>query len=132
MLITYYLNLFISLPLYRKSQYYSFDNLTTPRIRVSFRESTNHCFRQRCQIILLKADSRNSKNVSSITGLCSVSVNNWIIRYQSKGLTVFVTKPRRGRKAVLSIETDKSLILSAIKTNRQRMRTAKAEWKFLS
>lgn len=94
----------------------------------SFRESTNHCFRQRCQSVLLKADGRNSKDVGSITGLCTVSVNSWVKRYQSEGLTGLVTKPGRGRKAILSIETDKSAILSAIKANRQRMRTAKAEW----
>lgn len=94
----------------------------------SFRESPNHCFRQRCQSILLKADGRNSNDVGSITGLCAVSVNSWVKRYQSEGLTGLVTKPGRGRKAILSIETDKSAILSAIKANRQRMRTAKAEW----
>ena len=70
-------------------------------LEVSFRESTNHCFRQRCQSILLKADGRNSKDVGSITGLCAVSVNNWVKRYQSEGLTGLVTKPGRGRKAIL-------------------------------
>lgn len=93
-----------------------------------FRESSNHCFRQRCQSILLKADGRNSKDVGSITGLCAVSVNSWVKRYQSEGLSGLGTRPGRGRKAVLSIDADKSAILSAIKANRQRMRTAKAEW----
>lgn len=98
----------------------------------AFRESTNHCFRQRCQSILLKADGRHSKDVGSITGLCAVSVNSWVKRYQSEGLSGLMTKAGRGRKAILSIEQDKSAILAAIKTNRQRMRTAKAEWELQS
>lgn len=39
------------------------------------REGTSHCFRQRCQSILLKSDGRNSKEVGSITGLCAVVVS---------------------------------------------------------
>lgn len=47
-----------------------------------FREDTRHCFRQRCQSILLKSDGHNSKEVGSITSLCAVSVNGWVKRYQ--------------------------------------------------
>lgn len=92
------------------------------------REGSSHCFRQRCQSILLKSEGRTSKEVGSITGLCAVSINSWVRRYQSEGLSGLATKPGRGRKAVLSLEADKTSILAAIKANRQRMRTAKAEW----
>lgn len=92
------------------------------------REGTSHCFRQRCQSILLKSDGRTSKEVGSITGLCAVSINSWVKRYQTEGLSGLTTKPGRGRKAVLSLEEDKSSILAAITANRQRMRTAKAQW----
>ncbi len=92
------------------------------------REGTSHCFRQRCQSILLKADGRDSKEVGAITGLCAVSVNSWLKRYKAEGISGLLTKPGRGRKAVLSLDEDKEPILSAIKANRQRMRTAKAQW----
>lgn len=93
-----------------------------------FREGTSHCFRQRCQSILLKSDGRNSKEVGSITGLCAVSVNSWVKRYQMEGLSGLATKPGRGRKAILSLDEDKASVLAAITANRQRMRTAKAQW----
>ncbi len=67
-----------------------------------FRKGLSHCFRQRCQSILLKADGRDSKEVGAITGLCAVSVNSWLKRYKFEGLSGLQTKPGRGRKAVLS------------------------------
>jgi transposase len=82
----------------------------------------------RCQSILLKSEGRTSNEVGSITGMCNVSVNSWLKRYKTEGLSGLYTKPGRGRKAVLNREEDRDNILEAIKSNRQRMRTAKAEW----
>jgi len=82
----------------------------------------------RCQSILLKSEGRTSKEVGSITGMSHISVNSWVKRYKSGGISGLSTKPGRGRKPIISPELDKSAILEAIKANRQRMRTAKAEW----
>jgi transposase len=60
--------------------------------------------------------------------MCHVSVNSWLKRYKTEGLSGLYTKPGRGRKAVLNKDEDRDGILEAIKANRQRMRTAKAEW----
>ncbi|GHT74897.1 hypothetical protein AGMMS50262_08790 [Bacteroidia bacterium] len=60
--------------------------------------------------------------------MCNVSVNSWLKRYKSEGLSGLRTKPGRGRKPIIDIVEDKEAILSAIKANRQRMQTAKAEW----
>jgi transposase len=60
--------------------------------------------------------------------MCHVSINSWLNRYKSEGISGLYTKPGRGRKAILNSEEDKESILEAIKSNRQRMRTAKAEW----
>ena len=92
------------------------------------KDGRSHSFRMRWQSILLKSEGRTSKEVGSITGMCHVSVNSWLNRYKSEGLSGLYTKPGRGRKAVLNREEDKESILEAIKSNRQRMRTAKAEW----
>ena len=80
------------------------------------------------QSILLKSEGRTSKGVGDITGMCNVSVNNWVKRYNWEGISGLQTKPGRGRKQIISESKDKEAILSAIKSNRQRMRTAKAEW----
>jgi transposase len=82
----------------------------------------------RCQSILLKSEGRTSKEVGSITGMSHISVNSWLMRYKSEGILGLSTKPGRGRKPILSPTEDKVAILEAIKANRQRMRTAKAEW----
>ena len=92
-----------------------------------FRDGKSHCFRKRCQCILLKSEGRTSKDVGSITGMCNVSVDTWVKRYKSEGLQGLVTKSGRGRKPIIE-DSDKDAVLSAIKANRQRMQTAKAEW----
>ena len=92
------------------------------------RHGASHCFRMRCQSILLKSEGRKSKEVSQITGMCAVSINNWVKRYNEEGVAGLQTKSGRGRKPLISPTEDSVAILSAIKSNRQRMRTAKAEW----
>jgi len=96
------------------------------------KEGKSHSFRMRCQSILLKSEGRTSKDVGIITGMCNVSVNSWLNRYKTEGLSGLYTKPGRGRKAVINVDQDRESILEAIKSNRQRMRTAKAEWELKS
>ena len=91
------------------------------------RDGKSHCFRMRCQGILLKSEGRTSKDVGKITGMCNVSVDTWVKRYKLEGLHGLITKSGRGRKPIIA-EHDREVILSAIKANRQRMQTAKAEW----
>ena len=92
------------------------------------REGTSHAFRKRCQLILLKSEGRDSKSVGSIVKMCEMSVNNWVNRYKKEGIEGLMTKPGRGRKATLTKEDDGASILEAVKTNRQRVDIAKAEW----
>jgi len=92
------------------------------------KQGKSHCFRMRCQSILLKSEGRSSKEVGAITGMCNVSVNSWVKRYKTEGISGLYTQPGRGRKAILNESEDKDSILEAITANRQRMRTAKAEW----
>ena len=92
------------------------------------KQGKSHCFRMRCQSILLKSEGRSSKEVGAITGMCNVSVNSWVKRYKTEGISGLYTQQGRGRKAILKESEDKEGILKAIKANRQRMRTAKAEW----
>ena len=63
-------------------------------------------FRKRCQMILLKSQSRTSQDVARIVGCCEMVVNNWMTRYQQQGIDGVHTKPGRGRKAILNSQTD--------------------------
>lgn len=93
-----------------------------------FKTGKKHVFRVRCQLVLLKSENRNSKEVAKIVKMCEMSVNNWLVRYASEGLEGLNTKSGRGRKALINKITDESSVLEAVKANRQRLQTAKAEW----
>jgi transposase len=87
-----------------------------------------HAFRKRCQVILLKSEGRTSKSVGSIVKMSNMSVDAWVRRYKVEGIEGLHTKPGRGRKPLLNKETDQESILAAVKSNRQRVDMAKAEW----
>lgn len=91
-------------------------------------DGKTHPFRTRCQVILLKSAGRKSDDVGLITSMTYVSVNAWVKRYKEFGIEGLQTLSGRGRKAKLNKETDKESILEAVKANRQRLQTAKAEW----
>jgi transposase len=91
------------------------------------KKGDSHCFRNRCHVILLKAEGRSSKDVGLITDMSHISVNHWVNRFKSEGISGLHNKPGQGRKPVLDSE-DKQGLLEAIKSHRQRLQTAKAEW----
>jgi transposase len=91
------------------------------------KKDDSHCFRTRCHEILLKAEDRDSKDVELITSMSHISVNHWVKRYKSEGISGLHNKPGQGRKTVLDAE-DKEGLLEAVKRHRQRLQTAKAEW----
>ena len=88
----------------------------------------SHATRSRCQVVLLKSEGRTSKQVGSIVGMCHVSVNSWLKRYNEEGIGGLLTKPGRGRKPSIRPQEDQEAILEAVKANRQRISLAKAEW----
>ena len=91
----------------------------------ALKHGSRHCFRMRCQSILLKSEQRTSKDVGAITGMCAISVNNWVSRYNREGISGLQTHSGRGRKPILSQVEDRAGILSAIKANRQRTNSSK-------
>lgn len=91
-------------------------------------KSANASLRKRCQLILLKADGRSSKDVGSILRMSHVSVNSWVKRYKEEGILGLFIKPGRGKKGLLNFEEDKEQILESIKKHRQKVSSAKAEW----
>ncbi|GAB4041916.1 hypothetical protein GCM10028774_51810 [Spirosoma jeollabukense] len=82
----------------------------------------------RCQLVLLKAEGRPSKEVAGIVKMGEMSVNNWLNRYKAEGIEGLVTKPGRGRKTIIFSQAEQDSALELIKANRQRLLTAKAEW----
>ena len=67
-----------------------------------YRTGKSHCFRVRCQMILLKSQQRTSTEIAEVLGCCEMVVNNWLVRYQKEGLTGLATRAGRGRPPILS------------------------------
>lgn len=90
-----------------------------------YENGKSSAYRKRCHLVLLKQEGRSSKDIGKIVGLHQVSVNNWLNRYESQGISGLKTKPGRGRKAILDIEKDAQKIQEEVKKERQRLKKAK-------
>ena len=91
------------------------------------RHGKSYSFRQRCLMILLKAERRTSKDVAAQVGCCEVVVNSWMKRYQQHGLDGLKTKAGQGRLPILDKQADLAAVRQAVQQNRQRVSLAKAE-----
>ena len=67
-----------------------------------YRTGQSHCFRTRCQMILLKSEKRTSVEVAAVLGCCEMVVNNWLARYETEGIKGLTTRAGRGRPPILS------------------------------
>ena len=92
-----------------------------------WRHGPSHAFRQRCQMILLKAQWLTSQEVASQVGCCEVVVNSWLKRYQEQGIDGLQTRQGRGRRPILQTQTDLEAVRRAVQQNRQRISLARAE-----
>jgi transposase len=96
-----------------------------------YKTSPKHVMRKNCHAILLKADGRTSKDVGCIVGMSHVSVNSWLHRYKTEGLSGLMIKSGRGRKPILD-KSDAESLRQHINDHRQRAETARAEWQAAS
>lgn len=94
-------------------------------LEIGYRTGQGHAFRKRCHLVLLKYEGRTSLDVGLITGMNQLSVNSWLDRNESGGLTGLYTKAGRGRKPILDAKADKGCICRAVKEERQRLSQAK-------
>lgn len=92
-------------------------------IEKGYKEGKSHCFRQRCQIVLLKSEGYRSKEIGSIVGCCEMSVNNWINRFEKEGMKGLQTKGGRGRKPILTAD-HLPMVRAAVQAERQRLSQA--------
>lgn len=92
-----------------------------------YKTSPKHVIRKNCHAILLKAEGRTSKDVGQIVGMTHVSVNSWLRRYKTEGISGLLIKPGRGRKPVME-HSDTESVRQHINDHRQRAEMARAEW----
>lgn len=94
-----------------------------------YRKGKNHTFRERCQMILLKAENRTSLEVAEILGCCEVVVNNWLKRFEAEGIKGLKTRAGRGRPPILSQQNPAHLkkVAGAIEEHPNSVKTAIAK-----
>jgi transposase len=107
--------------LVKKISFSSEDKLA---LELGYRQGSSHCFRSRCQIILLKSSGYKSKAIGLAVGCCEMSVNKWIKRFEQKGLEGLKTQPGRGRKPIL-VKSDLLVVREAVQKERQKLSLAK-------
>ena len=88
-----------------------------------YRTGKTHCYRKRCQMVLLKLAGYKSKEIGSITGSCEMSVNNWIRRFEQQGIEGLKTREGRGRKPILT-QQHLTVVKQAVQQERQRLSQA--------
>jgi putative transposase len=91
------------------------------------RTGATHVFRQRCHMVLLKADDRRSVDVAEMVGVCAHTVNAWLWRYKRVGITGVATHPGQGRPSILHEAEDGAAVRAAVADQRQRLALARAE-----
>ena len=92
-----------------------------------FHHGTSHCFRMRCRAVLLKSDGLPSVKAGEQTEMSLVSVNAWVKRFLSEGITGLQTREGRGRKPIMDC-SDEQAVRSAIEQDRQSVSKAKIAW----
>ena len=93
------------------------------QLEQGYRTNDNHCFRQRCKMVLLKAEGYTSKEVSTILDTNEISVHNWLKRYGAEGIEGLQTRKGQGRKPILEQE-HLSIVRAAVEQERQRLSQA--------
>jgi transposase-like protein len=102
----------------------------TKELVICDKERPHHVFRQRCQIILLKAAGRKTSDICQIVGIKSEhQFNSWIKRYKSSyatvGIGVLLNVKGQGRKPIFDKQKETALTEQVVKTERQQLENAR-------
>lgn len=81
----------------------------------------------RCRTILLKSQGLTSKEIGLQTDMTHISVNSWVKRFETEGISGLETRPGRGRKPIMDC-SDEEAVRKAIEQDRQRVMKAKEAW----
>lgn len=102
------------------------DDKARSALEAGYRRDQSHTFRQRCQVVLLKAQGRKSKEIAAMFGCGEKSVNDWLHRFRAEGINGLRTRAGRGRPSILSAEANAGAVRQAVQEHRRRISQAKA------
>lgn len=90
------------------------------------RNHKSHALRIRSHIILLKHQSRSSKDIASMRGYPTQStINTWLTRYEKDGILGLNNVTGQGRKKILQQDIHEQKVKEVVKLERQRLNIAK-------
>ncbi len=110
-----------------KTKVIQLSDMQRQELEAGHRTGKSHAFRERCQIILLKSETRSSSEIARFLDCHQVTVYEWVKRFEASGIEGLQTRPGRGRRATLQVSTDLSRVRAAVIRSRQRLSLAKAE-----
>lgn len=93
-----------------------------------YTNGSSHKIRQNAHIILLKSQGHSSKYITTLSGYpkFEVTINFWLTRYESLGISGLKNKAGQGRKKILNQATDETIVKDIVKSERQRLSHAKS------
>lgn len=107
----------------RKSKELILSDEERKHLEQGYKTSDNHCYRQRCKMVLLKAAGYTLKQLAIMMGTNEISVHNWLKRYAAEGIEGLQTRKGQGRKPLLQ-EEHLRIVRAAIQQERQRLSQA--------
>jgi len=107
----------------RKSKLIELSVECRKHLEQGYKEGEPHVFRQRCKMVLLKAEGYTSKQVAAILATNEISVHNWLKRYAAEGIEGLETRAGQGRKPILE-PVHLSMVRAAVQQERQRLSQA--------
>ena len=100
-------------------------------LNTGFRNGSNHSFRERCRMVLLKSEGLTTKEICNfVTVKSQGQINRWIkiylTDYPKSGLAVLRNAEGQGRKPLFNSDTQTERIKELVKQERQKLSAAKA------
>ena len=68
----------------------------------------SHSYRIRCKAVMLKSQGKAAIEITDFLNVSVPSVFNWLNRYKDEGIKGLETKPGRGRKPIMTVQTRRS------------------------
>lgn len=95
-------------------------------LKKGYQTGESHCFRVRCQIILLKSKELTAAQIAEFLECDETAVGHWMKRYRSEGIAGLKTRAGRGRKSILSSDNPQhiSKVQAELKKNPRSIKKA--------
>jgi transposase len=98
-----------------------------------YKHGRAHFLRQRCLVVLLKAQGLSFPKIAENVDFCQQSINKWVDRFILEGIARLENRPGQGSNLVISKEAGEETIRrQAIEADRQSVKAAKATWEAFS